>query len=245
MPSMLFYQEPVPLNREAHKNLKLKRTDSLSFTRELNSVPVSGPEFFEVGRDMPILFGKDNEQGEYFPAALLSLLPAGHNLGDDWGELYLPAFIRRYPFALANDGVLVFDKQAEHLQEEEGEPLFNEDGSNSEMLDKIIRFVHEMDRHYKATREYCRVCAEQQLFTPYNRQVDAGQEKPVRLDNLFAIDQKKLHELSDERVTEWFRKGWLAWSYAHLHSLGALGRLVSRERRTAGTAAQAGETAEA
>lgn len=234
MPILMIYQEPVALNRKIHQNLRLKKAENLDFAKDINSVPVAGIEFFEASRELPILFSKD-DKGEYVPLALLSLRVKGHNLGDNWGDVYMPAFVRRYPFALTNDGTVIFDAGAPHLQEDAGDPLFQEDGKNTEVLDNIIGFLHHMDRHYKMTQEYCRACAEHEFFMPFNKQVMIEQNKAMRMDSLFVIDDKKLSELPDEEITDWFRKGWLAWSYAHLHSLGALGRLVRRERRAGST----------
>jgi hypothetical protein len=230
MATLLFYQELVALDRQEHRNLRLKKVGP-DFAKGVNSVPLAGVEFFEAGRDLPVLFAK-SANDDYVPLALLSLQSSGHNLGD-WGDIYVPAFIRRYPFLKASDGNIVIDKQSPYLQEEEGDPLFKEDGSNSEFLDKLIGFLNHMDAQFKATAEYSDACAKKELFTPFNVQVNIGKEKPVRLDNLFVIDEKKLQQLSDEEAINWYRKGWLAWSYAHLHSLGAMRRVAMHDRKTA------------
>lgn len=243
MPTLLIYQELVALDRQAHRNLRLKKSDNLDFANETNSVPMAGVEFFEASREMPVLFTKGPDGG-FVPIALLSLQQKGNNLGDEWDTIYIPAFIRRYPFAKAGDGNIVFDKQAPHLQEAEGDPLFKEDGSNSDFLNKIIGFLNYVDAQFKDTAEYCQACARHELFVPFNVQVNVEKDKPLRLDSLFKIDEKKLNGLPDEEVAAWFRKGWLAWSFAHLHSLGALRRLVKRERQLAG-ATETAETAKA
>lgn len=235
MPTLLFYQELVALDRQEHRNLRLKKADNLNFTKDVNSVPIAGFEFFEASRELPVLFTKTGED-EFVPLALLSLQRKGHNLGGDWSNLYIPAFIRRYPFAKANDGNIVFDKQAPHLQEEEGDPLFKEDGANSDFLNNIIGFLNYTDVQFKETAEYCSACARLGMFTPFKVQVNIEKDKPVRLDSLFVIEEKKLKELPDEQALDWFRKGWLAWSYAHLHSLGAVRRLAKRERQAVATA---------
>ena len=62
-----------------------------------------------------------NSEGDFIPVALLSLTQKGHNLGSQWSEVYVPAFIRRYPFVLeSSQGMVMFDKEAPHIQEEEG-----------------------------------------------------------------------------------------------------------------------------
>lgn len=240
MAELLFYQEPVLLNRNEHRKLRVKKMSNLDFARNVNSVPISGPEFFEASRELPVVFAKVNND-ELTPFALLSFQPDGNSLVDDWGNGYMPAFIRRYPFAFTGDNKIIFDKQAPHLQEDEGDLLFKEDGENTELLDGIVRFLRRVDGQFKLTREYCQACVKHELFVPFKAQVTVEKDKAIRLDSLFVINEEKLNALPDEQVKEWFRKGWLAWSYAHLHSLGAVPRLVRREREAG--AAQAADPA--
>ena len=232
MAALLFYREPESLNREQHKVLKFKASTDYSFTENVNSVPLTGIEFFEASRDLPVLFSKD-EDGKYFPLALLSLMDGGHkqvNSEGSWENSYIPAFIRRYPFALTNEGNVCFDKTANQFNDEEGEALFNEEGENSETLNNIIQFLQNYDQQYKTTRAYCDECSELELFTPFNLQIMIDKDNPLRLEGLHVIDEKKLNEIPEDVVSKWFKAGWLAWSYAHLHSLGALNRLVKQQQ---------------
>lgn len=231
MPELLFYKEPAPLNRELHKELKYQSSPDYSFTENINSVPLTGIEFFEASRDVPVLFSKDSE-GNFFPLALLSLMETGHKQLDDggrWENSYVPAFIRRYPFALTEEGTVCFDKESAQLGEE-GEALFNDEGENSETLNNIISFLNNYDQQYKNTRAFCDECNEFELFAPFNLQVMVDKDNPLRLEGLYAIDETKLGELPEDKVNHWFKSGWLAWSYAHLHSLGALKRLLRKQQ---------------
>ncbi len=227
MATLLIYQEPVLLDRKEHRNLRLKKSENLDFAKHLNSVPIAGFEFFEASRELPVLFAR-NEEGEFIPFALLSFQRDGHQLGNNWGDIYMPAFLRRYPFGLA-DGKVIFDKQASELQEQTGEPLFKADGENSDLFNTIIEFLGQVDRQFKLTREYCEACAKNDFFMPFKAQVKISKDKAMRLDTLYIIDEKKLKNLPDEQIKDWFHKGWLAWSFAHLHSLGAVPRMLKRE----------------
>lgn len=231
MAMLLIYQEPVLLDRHQHRSLRLKKLPTLDFAKNFNSIPIAGPEFFQASRELPVVFSKGSD-GEYMPLALLSFGSQGNHIGDSWGDVYMPAFFRRYPFALA-EGKVIFDNKAPQLQEQEGEALFREDGENTDFLNKIMEFLAHTDAQFRATREYCQACAGNDFFTPFKAQVRTGEGKRLRLDNLFIIDEGKLNSLPDEQIRDWFRKGWLAWSYAHLHSLGAVPRLAKREREVA------------
>ena len=77
MAALLFYKDIASLNRETHKTLKFQSTSNYIFSKNVNSVPLTGIEFFEASRDMPVLFSKDSA-GNFFPLAMLSLLDSTH-----------------------------------------------------------------------------------------------------------------------------------------------------------------------
>jgi len=227
MSTLLFYKAPVALDRNAHKNLKLNRSSSMAFASEANSVPVAGFEFFVASRNYPIMFVK-NAKDEYLPIALLSFHEKGHDLGDDWKDVYVPAFVRRYPFALGNDGVIVFDSEAPHLQEEEGDALFDDKGEATDTLKEIVKFLQQADGGYKATSAFSRALVEKELLEPFKGEVKFT-NTTIKLEHLYVINEKKLHEsLNEAEVFDWFKKGWIAWSHAHLHSLSSLGLVAKR-----------------
>ena len=232
MAELLFYGEPVYLDRDAHKKLKFSVSDDYSFTKGVNSVPLTGVEFFEASRDMPVVFCV-NEAGDFFPLALLSLMKEGHkhlNEKGRWVDSYIPAFVRRYPFVLTGEGTVCFDKGADQFDGEDGEALFGKGGENSEVLNNIVNFLNGYDQQYKQALEYCRELKELGLLEPFNLKILIDKDNPLRLEGMYVVNEQKLKDVADEKVLEWFRSGWMAWTYAHLHSLGALHRLVKRQK---------------
>ena len=142
MSELLFYQRPTVLNKDIHKSLRFSPVTDFGFTSNVNSVPLLAIEFFESSRDLPVLFSQDQE-GNYFPIALLSLKNQGHEQIDEagvWLGNYTPAFIRRYPFVLSSDKNVCFDADYTGLQEtgSEGESLFTDDGTYTDKKEKII-----------------------------------------------------------------------------------------------------------
>lgn len=229
MSELLFYKEPVALNREQHKGLKFSPINDFGFTAEVNSVPLTAIEFFEASRDLPVLFSKDAE-GNFFPIALLGLTNQGHALMNDegqWTSSYVPAFIRRYPFALNNEGTVFFDQASGLVSEDSEKPLFDEEGENTETLTNIVSFLNHFDSEHKRTVAFCEALKEQDLFKPFNLQVmPKDADKPLRLEGLFVIDDKKFDALEGDVVQDWFKKAYIAWVYAHLHSLGAIQKIA-------------------
>lgn len=225
MAELLFYREPKLLDRAGHAALRYGASNDFSFAREVNSVPLLAVEFFEASRTLPVLFSED-AKGQRAPLALLSLSNS-HNaqVGADgrWTAGYTPAFVRRYPFALDGDKNVCFDEAAPHFGEQ-GQPLF-EGEAPSATLQQVIGFLREFDAEHARTREFCEALAAKELFKPFMLQVITADKQTARLGGLSVVDEAKLQQLDAATVDEWFRRGWLGWIYAHLHSLGALKRL--------------------
>ncbi|SMF23231.1 SapC protein [Alteromonadaceae bacterium Bs31] len=226
----MFYQEPVALEKKKHVDLKLDRKQNYAYAANVNSVPLGGVEFFQASRDFPVLFIK-NSKDEYMPMAILSLKESSHDMGDDWENTYVPAFVRRYPFVLTPEKVVMFDAKAPHFASGEGDALFKAEDEPTDTLKEIVNFLEAVDGTFKRTEEFTKAVAEKELFEPYKATVkfENGQ---VRLDDLYVINEKKLHETLDkDTLFEWFNKGWIAWTHAHLHSLGAIPQIILRQRK--------------
>lgn len=231
MSELLFYKEPVALNRDQHKTEKFSPVADYSFTKGINSVPLTAIEFFEASRDLPVLFSKDQEDN-YFPIALMGLTNEGHQLMDEegkWKANYIPAFIRRYPFVLNDEGTVFFDKASGCVSDSADKPLFNEEGENTETLENIVTFLNHFNHEHKRTVDFCAALKEKELFKPFSLQVmPKDADKPLRLEGLYVIDDKKFDALEESTVGEWFKKAYVAWVYAHLHSLGAIQKLAQK-----------------
>jgi hypothetical protein len=254
---VLFYERPVPLNRTEHKDLRLKGVPNVKFAMNAHSVPLTGAEFGVAARDLLIVFA-GNDIADAGPVALLGLRQ-NENLYVDvdgkWAaNTYVPAFVRRYPFVLAEkpagqegeDFTVFLDEQYEGFNADEGERLFKEDGTDTELLTNAVGFLGEFQQNVARTKWFMQQLVKHDLLEPRNvrLQKDAkdGQEgKAINLNGLFVVNEEKLRAL-DEKVThELLREGVLGWVYAHLLSLANIDRLALRlsDREQAEEAASA------
>ena len=260
MAEVLFYEQPVPLNRAAHKDLRLKGVPNVKFAMNAHSVPLTGVEFGVAARDLLIVFA-GADMANAGPVALLGLRQNENLYVDAEGQwapnTYMPAFVRRYPFVLAekpadqegDDFTVFLDERYEGFNASEGERLFLEDGSDSEMLTKAVGFLGEFQQNVTRTRWFMEQLLKHDLLEPRNVRLQKdgkdGQEgKAINLNGLFVVSEEKLRAL-DEKVThEFLREGVLGWVYAHLLSLANIDRLAQRldEREQAETVAGGGVT---
>jgi len=232
-----FYVRPEPLNIEQHGKLGLVRTDTpFKFASKQNFVPLLAPEFPMAATTFPIVFAGD----ERAPLAIMGL-SQGENLfygadGSHRPDTYLPAYVRRYPFTIANDTannrfVVCIDRGSELLAENTETPIF-ENGQLSEYGKNSVAFCEsfETDRQNSdffmgKMKEFDLFETREATFTPTNPDGTAGQ--PQVIAGFFAISEEKLRALPDEKFNLLKNMGALTLIYAHLISLNHWDRLIS------------------
>ena len=234
MANLMFYQNPVPLSKTEHKNRKIASTSrNFKFASETNSVILAGVEFSEAGKEYPIVFAQAGEN--IIPVALLGLRNAENlyvNEDGDWDARYIPAFVRRYPFVLAefgdaNQRAVCVDEGFEGWSEDEGEALFVDD-EPSPLLKQALDFLEEYQKQYIRTEAFVRRLRENDLLMSLNAKVDLVNGEQFAMTGLLAIDERKLLQLPDDKAIALFRSGELSWIYCHLMSLGCMGSMIDR-----------------
>ncbi|MCX7514055.1 SapC family protein [Frateuria sp. STR12] len=238
MAEVLFYERPVPLNRTQHKDLRLKSMSGVKFAAVAHSVPLTGAEFPMAARDVPILFAGQNIE-DAGPMALLGLRQNENLLVDEnghWAQgVYVPAFVRRYPFILAekpagtegDDFTVFLDEAYEGFSQDEGERLFKDDGSDSEMLANAVGFLGEFQQHVARTHWFMDQLRKHDLLEPRNVRLEKD-GNAINLNGLFVVNEEKLRKLDEKTTHEFLKEGVLGWIYAHLLSLPNIDRLAQR-----------------
>jgi hypothetical protein len=235
---VLFYERPVPLNRTEHKDLRIKPIPNLKFARTVHSVPLTGVEFPAAARDLPILFGGLTPE-DAGPMALLGLRENENLFVNEAGQweanTYIPAFVRRYPFVLAekpvgqegDDFTVFLDEAYEGFGTTEGDRLFKEDGAESELLANAVKFLGEFQQHVGRTQWFMEQLRKHNLLEPRNIRLEKD-GKSINLNGLFVVNEDKLRQLDEKTSHEFLREGVFGWIYAHLLSLPNIDRIGQR-----------------
>ena len=238
MAEVLFYERPVPLNRTEHKDLRIKPIPNLKFAGTVHSVPLTGVEFPSAARDLPILFGGVTA-ADAGPMVLLGLRQNENLYVNDAGQweanVYIPAFVRRYPFVLAekpagaegDDFTVFLDEAYEGFGTVEGERLFKEDGTETEMLTSAVKFLGEFQSHITRTQWFMEQLRKHDLLEPRNIRLERGGNS-INLNGLFVVNEDKLRQLDEKTTHEFLREGVFGWIYAHLLSLNNIDRVSMR-----------------
>lgn len=235
MASTAYHERAVALDKAAHQALRLnQRPDHFAFARGTNAFPLAASEFAEAGRHYPIVFIGDEASG-FHPAALLGL-EEGSNLFisavGEWQQgAYVPAFARRYPFALGTtpgqDGLVVYvDESYAGFNQEEGLALFV-DGQESDYLKQMVSFLNALHREMEASRQAVGRLRQLGLLTA--RSITISQDGQSRhLGGFWVVDDEKFAALGDAHIVELHRSGVLRMVELHRASLGCVQRLAER-----------------
>jgi hypothetical protein len=245
--TLLFYQKPVPLNADVHRNARLGTlAGDFNFARQTNSIPLAAVEFFDVARDYPIAF-TGQEGGPLFPIVLLGVRDS-ENLfvAEDgrWEGRYIPAFVRRYPFVLAekenaDDFNVYLDESYAGFGAQDGERLFTDTGEHTPLLKQALEFLSTYQGEIKRTRLFVERLQALGLLVPRVLEIVRANQAPMVLQGFSVVDEQRLMALGDADLLALVREGQLAWIYAHLMSLGNVSALAQRlETRVAAAARQ-------
>jgi hypothetical protein len=237
--NVLFYTSPEPLSREMHGKMGVKQLEGpFAFAAQGHVVPLTVAEFNFAALSFPIIFAGDQRQ----PLAVLGINPGENLFVDSKGVftngVYVPAYIRRYPFVLAQDDaqqrmIVCIERGAEIFDENGGQvPLFDDKGEPSDYTKNAIKFCEDFEGERRRTENFVNVIKEldlletkQATFTPTNPDGTAGQT--VVIAEYFGVSDEKLNALPAEKLVELRDNGALERIYNHLTSLSGWDRLVA------------------
>jgi len=242
------YEEIVPLNKN-HRVLVPQSGRIAPAFRALSALPVSLAEFGPVARDYPIVF-VTADQGKSYAAFAVLGLEQQKNLfllsDNTWDRrVYLPAYVRRYPFCMAtitvdgklrNDRMICVEKKA---LRDKGDRLFDDAGKPLPEWEQQQRLLVEYEADLARTNELSSTLAAWGLLEPFNMQARPTGAAPITLSGMGRVNEDKLAALDLEKIKTLMEKRWLAQVYAHIASLANFQRLL--DRRAALAARQAGQ----
>ena len=236
MTAFAFYRKVVVLNSDVHRNLRFDTAKvDFSFARDTTAVLLAGVEFAEAGREYPIVFIRGQDQ-QMRPVALLGVRKAENLFVDEqgkWDARYIPAFVRRYPFVMADGGaqgqlVVCIDEGCAALNSEHGEILINAAGKLEPRMNEVMQFLQNFQQEFLRTELITRQLDELGLFVQQGARFDTPAGETFQLNDFYLIDEAKFGQVADDKLPQLFRSGALGLAYLHLASLGNMRKLLDR-----------------
>jgi hypothetical protein len=168
--NVLFYTKPEPLSKEMHSKIGLKRMDKpFAFAAQTHVVPLTVSEFPVAALSYPIIFAGEKKQ----PLAVMGISQGQNMFIKEDGAFevgaYIPAYIRRYPFVLANDSareqlVVCIDRGAYLLGEDYDIGFFDENGEATDYTKGCIQFCQDFEGEARRTEAFVQAVNDLDLF---------------------------------------------------------------------------------
>jgi hypothetical protein len=200
----------VPLDKEAHKSVKVDGRASAAYGDNQHFVQVNVTEFPQLVVHYPLFFSKNPNTGEFYAGVMLGF-KAGENLFlKEWEEreLYRPLALQRGPF-FAQGPTLAIDLDHPRVGAEGGKPLFTEYGQPTRYLQSIIWAFQDLVPGMETTRHFIARLVELNLIEPVEIEVEFEDGSNQKCTGLYTVNQETLSRLPDPVVVELFRRGYL------------------------------------
>lgn len=226
----LFYNDLMPLNTRDHGNWRSKPVDTAEWLTGQHAIPVTVDEFALAQRHYPIVFSAGDNP---VPLALLGLNEGINVFVDAKGrfadQVYVPAYIRRYPFLLAklqkdSDNMsLCFDPTSPVLGEyKQGEMLF-QDNQPTDYVKAVMQFCEQFEVAGQRTQAFVAELKEHDLLMDgevaiQRTEAEEGAQ-PYIYRGFKMVNQQKFNEIGGAQIEKWNKSGLLALVFAHLFSL--------------------------
>lgn len=230
------------LHKDRHAALRVRPLAGYDHLANIQYLPLLVTEFLKAAIDMPILFLKNSETGQFQPVAMLGLKRATNAFVADgrWQAHYLPAVARQLPFRLLGneqhpDRLYVgIDTDHETVSNAEGEALFDASGNETPYLERRKQALFEYAEHTQLTQSFLELLVKHDLLR--EKTLTYGPDGVgAGIRGLYVIDEQRLNALPADEYLKLRDRGFLAVVYAHLVSLNQVRRLAA----TAGDQAEA------
>ena len=231
------YKDLVPLSSVDHASWKTRQLESAPWLQDQHAIPVTVDEFASAQRFFPIIFSAGDSP---VPLALLGL-NEGVNvfMGEDGKfteNVYVPAYVRRYPFMLAklrpdtDELSVCFDPTADAIGPfDEGDALF-EDGQPADATKQILEFCEQFEQAGQRTEAFMKDLVESELLMDGELSIQPDPEKPPFIYRGFQmVNEEKLRDLRGDQLRKMNQSGLLPLVYAHLFSLAQMREVFGRQ----------------
>ena len=234
----MFYQSIEPLNVTQHGKMKVRSATRVDQFASAHAVPVTVDEFALIQRHYPIVFSIGDNP---VPIALMGLNEGVNVFMDETGRMrepniYIPAYIRRYPFLLArlrpdsDELSLCFDPSSGAVGDfEEGEALFDGD-QPTEATKAILQFCEQFETAGQRTAAFLTELTQTGLLMDGEVAIQPqGYEQPFIYRGFKMVDEEKLRDMRGDELRKLNQNGILPLIMAHLFSLSVIREIFGRQ----------------
>jgi len=233
----VLFNDLMPLSSVDHATWRARRADKVPFLVHHHAIPLTIDEFALAQRHYPIVFSSGENP---VPLALMGLNEGVNTFVDADGKLiddvYVPAYIRRYPFLLAKlredaeELSLCFDPTCDVLGAcDDGDALF-ENGAPTEAVTGVLKFCEEFEQAGARTSAFVAELTEHKLLMEGEITIQPdGAAQPFIYRGFQMVNEEALRELRGDVLRKMMQSGLLPLVHAHLFSLNLARDIFARQ----------------
>lgn len=228
----------VPLDKNKHKNIKVRVDTTFASCKESHLAAISLKEVPFAAAAMPLVIIQTPENGTYHVAGMMGVEP-NTNLfcqDDTWLGHHVPWNVQRYPFDLQGNQervIICIDENSDLVGEKDGEALFDDKGDATEHLERVRALVSQIADSEINSAKFFEHIKKYDLLDPMSVKVIFADGERRNLVGMYSISEQRLLKLPDEAVLELTRTGSMGMLYAMMTSVGQLNTLVRISKTTA------------
>lgn len=231
----------ILLTKEHHRDLRVQTGFSKAWGDAVMWAPTFAFEFRNLQSHYPIFFQKDPTSGKFFPIALFGL-EQNENLflnEQGWDTSVIPVMVQRGPFSIGLYGAEGTEKKRlihidiEHPKVglENGQRLFDEQGMNTEYLDRVsgmLEAIHVWNEHNTG---FVAAITELNLLEPVTLDIRLADKTQGQLMGFYTINEEKLQQLSGDDLKALNESNFLQPIYMAIASLASINKLIERKSK--------------
>lgn len=233
----LLFSDLAPLSSVEHASWKARTSEALPAFAQQHAIPLTIDEFSVAQRYYPIIFSAGENP---VPLALMGLNEGVNTFTDSEGKLtqlvYVPAYVRRYPFLLArlredaDELSLCFDPSAGTIGPfEDGDPLFV-DGQPSDAIKAVLAFCEQFEQAGQRTTAFVQELTSAGLLMDGEVSIQVSEnEQPFVYRGFQMVNEEMLRDLRGDSLRKMMQSGLLPLVHAHLFSLGLMREIFARQ----------------
>jgi hypothetical protein len=185
-----------------HQSLRFTPLSDFSFARSQLLAPIAAWEIADLAAEYPIVFS--NTQG---PCVLLGVQASQNAFVSDagqWRGRYVPAALRLYPFflsppktALDQTHAVLFDPEAPHFGQQNGQPLFDAASAPSELMKTVAENLKHFHEGRQAALQMAKAIQQAGLISESDLVISLGGHSGVKLGGAHGLNDKTLNTLGE------------------------------------------------
>jgi len=227
------YKNIKILDKEKFKNVKFDEVNGVEVAKNIGLIPLGFTEIWHASHHCPIIISA-GENAEFLSFTGITKEITIFNKD----EVYLPAFVRSYPFLNVEikgedekiNSVIAIDENADFVGKNKQFFIIDKEKNITKEANSKIELVRELNRQREISKKIIAELKAHDLLVKKDLKVVVDNNERIILDEFYIINIEKLTKLDDTILALWARKGWMGIFDAHIKSLNNFQKVLTAKK---------------